>query len=68
MPVSDMETRSEAQVIVCSAGLDGGEDMDCGEYWPEGSLGQHDCWIPDADSTYRLVRPRQKGRITDAKV
>ena len=42
MPVSDMETRSEAQVIVCSAGLDGEEDMDCGEYWPEGSLGQHD--------------------------
>jgi hypothetical protein len=37
MPVSDTETRNEAQVIVYSAEPDGEEGMGCGEYWPEES-------------------------------
>lgn len=62
-----METRSEALVIAYSAGLDEERDMDCGEGQPGGSLGHGDL-IPDADSTCRLVRPRQRSRITNARI
>jgi hypothetical protein len=64
-----METRNEALVIAYSAGLDEERDMDCGEgCWPGESLGQHGDLIPDADSTCRLVRPRQRSRITNARI
>lgn len=63
MPVSDMETRHEARGIVCSAGLGEEEDTGSDEYWPGGSLGQYDCWILDADSTCRPVRPGSRAGV-----
>lgn len=67
-PETGTETRSEALVIAYSAGSDEERDMGCGECRPGESLGQHGDLIPDADSTCRLVRPRQRSRITNARI